>query len=289
MEELPYTKVYQRLTHSLKTVYPPGEASAMARMVLEDLTGVSAGQALLADGMMIGLSQLQNLTHIESALLNQEPIQYVLGHADFLDFRLMVNADVLIPRPETEELAQWIIEAHSTGTKHPATVLDIGTGSGCLALALKATFPEAEVVAADVSPAALQVAQKNAEKYDLDLSFLQLDILQAQPDSLLPELDLVVSNPPYILPAEAAAMLPNVLDHEPHAALFVTDGDPLQFYRAIERFCHGRLAREGSVYLELNAAQATAIEAYYQNQGWNTVLKRDFQGQPRMLKAFRRV
>lgn len=286
MSDLGYKAAYNNLKHALMALYPEGEASAMARIVLEELTGVSALAGFFSEAQALDRLQYMEFIRIKAALLKQEPLQYVLGYADFLGFRLRVNRAVLIPRPETEELADWVLQEQGQDLAPRSAILDIGTGSGCLAIALKAGIPAANVFALDSSSEALSLARTNAGKYGLDISFLHIDILEPQAGHILPALDLVISNPPYILPEEGAAMGSNVLDYEPQSALFVTDNDPLQFYKAIARFCKRRMKPDGCIYLELNASQAGSIAGYYRSLGWETAIKADFQGLPRMLKVF---
>lgn len=211
------------------------------------------------------------------------PIQYIIGKTYFSDFEIAVQEGVLIPRPETDELVDWIIKEHKN-TNKKLNIWDIGTGSGCIALALKRKLSNANLFATDVSYVALNIAKRNAAALNVDITFLIDDILVDQPKPI-PPMDIIVSNPPYILSEESKEMEQHILAHEPHLALFVTGDDPLQFYKAIERIGKQYLNKNGLLYLELHASYATDTQSYFEEKGWNTLLKRDMQGADRMLKC----
>ncbi len=278
---------FDRLQQQLATIYDTAEALNIADWVMESLCGQRRSQWLLQKDKELDGKAMETLERYTAELLQHRPVQYVLGESYFYDLKLFVDERVLIPRPETEELADWILK-YARGRKLQAPmVLDIGTGSGCLALSLKKHIANAAVYAVDISEGALAVAGHNANTLGLDIHLLRADILTASGWETVPNPDIIVSNPPYITLPEQDTILPNVLQYEPHQALFVTDNDPLQFYKAIERYAAQRLKPEGSVFLELHRDFAVATQAYYEQQGWQTELRKDMQGAERMLHCHR--
>jgi len=276
-------QAYHQLWEALITRYDDREARSIARIVFEDEFGVT--NVLRRD--QLAPYQLMRLSRIQSRLLNNEPLQYVLGQADFYGLQLQVNEHVLIPRQETEELVHWILETMGGAATDPAwQVLDVGTGSGCIAIALKKEAPTLKVHALDHSEKALEVARANSERYSAALQLHQLDILDAGGWSRLPSFDLIVSNPPYI-PEEEAHLVPdNVKRYEPRRALFVDDADPLLFYRTITAFAGRRLLPGGWLFFEVNEYRAGAVVALLQAAGMEPVeLRRDMNGKERMVRG----
>ena len=272
---------YRETLHALASLYPQGEASALARMVFEERFGLSQTDLLLGKDSNLSANDLAELHNIVARLQKNEPIQYVLGETAFCGLHIGVGPGVLIPRPETEELVEWIT-AHYAGQQPPLRVLDIGTGSGCIALALASRGFHVE--AWDVSPEALTIARGNAERLHLDVQFVQEDILQAKATDAC--YDILVSNPPYICQREACDMERNVLDHEPALALFVPDDDPLLFYRAIARFAHEALTPGGCLFFEINRAYSYETKCMLEREGFIDIeLRNDQFNNPRMLKA----
>lgn len=274
-------EAFDELKKSLLTIYDEGEADAIASWTIESVTGLRNGW----NEHEMEENQLALLKRYENELLRHRPVQYVLGESYFGNLKLFVDESVLIPRPETEELVMWVTEIAKKSEQ--STIIDIGTGSGCIALSLKQNLPTAAVSAVDFSVKALDVARKNAATYNLDIDFVQTDFLQQELRERLPMFDLIVSNPPYIGLDEQADMESHVLDYEPHAALFVTDNDPLQFYKAIEDFGQRKLNKGGYIFCELNSLYAAATEVYFEEKGWTVTLKKDMQGKDRMLMAQR--
>ena len=219
-----------------------------------------------------------------SELKNQRPIQYITETEWFAGLPFRVNESVLIPRPETEELVNWVLAHHKQHYRPHMNVLDIGTGSGCIAIALQKKNSSLLVSAIDISSAALQVAQQNAERLQASVTFLEVDILSKNAD-LLPQYDIIVSNPPYISETEKQEMSPRILQYEPHSALFVTNQDPLQFYKAIASFSTTHLKPKGSVFVEVNQQFAPETKTLFDEAGWDTELRKDMYGNERMLKA----
>jgi len=277
----------QLLRKSLSSLYPAAEAAAITDWVIEALSGLSREERLLTPDKLLTDAQQQQLDEWKDQLMAYRPVQYVLGSCMFYGLQLRVSEPVLIPRPETEELVHWCLQALS-GNKHaPLRILDIGTGSGCIALALKKNLPAAQVFALDISGAALDIARRNAADNRLDVSFLQWDVLSGRLPGALPQMDVIISNPPYIMPGERESMLPNVTDYEPDTALFVTDNDPLQFYRAISGIAARILAPSGMLFFELHEHFATAVIGFLQSCQWQTLLRNDMQGKARMLRGIR--
>jgi len=219
-------------------------------------------------------------------LHNAEPVQYVLGHAGFCGKDFRVRHGVLIPRPETEELCRWIAEENENS--EAVKVLDIGSGSGCIAVTLALNLPQADVCAWDVSPEAILLTQENATLLNAHVTVERHDILSAEPNTAA--WNIIVSNPPYICEKEKTMMHANVLMHEPPLALFVPDNDPLLFYRAIARYAAASLRPHGSLYFELNPLHAAETARMLRKEGFeNIIIKRDEQGKERMVKAEKEV
>lgn len=209
-----------------------------------------------------------------------EPVQYITEHTWFFGRRFKVNGSVLIPRPETEELVDWIIkDRKNTG---PCTILDIGTGSGCIAVTLTLELPEADVYAIDVSEEAVAIAKENADAFEAEVRFSVTDFLEVEPAH---GYDVIVSNPPYISSDEYEALDPHVREYEPQMALGHSSGDPLIFYRQIAQ--KGRLHHGGAIYVEMNEFRWKEIEALFHLEAYKTLVKNDLQGKPRMLKAWK--
>lgn len=283
---------YEQFWQSLTARYETGEARAVARMVLEVGFGMSMAQ-LLCDGLSnLSEAELLRLSEMQQRLLKGEPVQYVLGVADFGPYQLQVATGVLIPRPETYELCEVIVKDFSKSSHSPLRILDLGTGSGCIACTLAAELPAAEMTACDISAEALAIAKKNARKLDVSVRFVQGDMLaldhseELAPERIKMHWDVMVSNPPYICMEEAALMEPHVLEHEPHQALFVPDDDPLLFYRAIADYATKTLRHGGTLYLELNAHYAEDCRQLFIQNGFADVrLMEDQFGKLRFLKA----
>jgi release factor glutamine methyltransferase len=217
-------------------------------------------------------------------LLQQEPVQYILQQAWFGKYKFYVDKNVLIPRPETEELVEWIIEDAIARTEK-IRVLDIGTGSGCIPISLKKRMPAAEVWAIDISEGALEVAKRNASTIGADIHFLQLDMLDSLQWTSLPAFDIIVSNPPYIPENNKAAMLPNVLQYEPAIALFVPDEDALLFYKAITAFAKTHLQKKGLLYFEIHEDLGESVAELLQAEGFSAEIRKDMQQKDRMVKS----
>jgi len=267
----------------LRTLYPQEELHTFVYMLFEAFLGWDKTQFLLHRDDTINQSDLLRFHWAAEDLKRHRPIQHIIGYTHFCGLRIDVSPDALVPRPETEEIVQRII---CSGSPAPAAVLDLCTGSGCIAIALKHHFPAARVTALDLSPAALGLARRNAQQNHANINFVLADLLQPrQLDRLPSPFDLIVSNPPYVMERERAAMQPNVLDYDPPQALFVPDSDPLLFYRAIGHYAARSLAHGGRLVVEINQALAPETAQLLQAMGFDTSLTDDFRGHPRCLAA----
>lgn len=272
---------YRELWRTLEPLYGNGEARAVTDYVLDVCFGLSKADIMCRAVEEMTAEKTAELNKIFGRLMEGEPVQYVLGRAEFCGRWFDVRPGVLIPRPETEELCAWIT-ADSKASGSPK-VLDIGTGSGCIAITLQLDMPESKVTAWDISADALDVARENAQQLGANVNFVKLDALNAKPEG---EWDVIVSNPPYICEKEKKDMAVNVLEHEPHTALFVPDADPLLFYRAITRLAVQTLSKGGRLYFEINPIYADDTCRMMQAEGMTAVeLRSDMYGKQRMAKG----
>lgn len=247
----------------LEPYYPAEEAAALSRVVCCDLLGVAPVDYYLGKDMVLSPEKEQKLEDILSRLSRFEPLQYIEGRVRFLGREFRVAPGVLIPRPETEELVELVLREIPAG----ARVLDVGTGSGCIAVSLAKELPEFSVTAWDVSPEAIGVARANAGRLQAEVRFVECDVLTCQPGAD-DRYDVIVSNPPYVTESEKRDMEPNVLQWEPSLALFVPDDDPLRFYRRIAALGRGMLNDGGRLYFEINRAMGHAMEAMLRAMGY---------------------
>jgi len=278
---------------AIRKIYDSREAETITHWVLEKVTGLNKINRVLNRNRVLTDHENSLLKDYTAQLLQHRPVQYVLEEAWFYGMPLYVDKNVLIPRPETEELVAWILKDMgktpiSRETKY--SILDIGTGSGCIAIALKKNLPACEVYAIDVSEGALAVARKNAETAQCTIQFLHVDIKDQQQTRRLPEVDLIVSNPPYIPLKDKHNMNPNVLLFEPHTALFVEDRNPLSFYSAIGSLAKSHLHKDGRIYVEIYESMAEKIRSVFASYEFNRItVKKDMQGKDRMIKAARTI
>jgi release factor glutamine methyltransferase len=280
----------QQLLFQLFDIYEEREAKNIANLVMEKVTEWKRIDRIMNKETTLSAGKEKLLTTYISELLNHRPVQYVLNEAWFYGIKLYVNDHVLIPRPETEELVDWIIKdipgTTANSNSKNLQILDVGTGSGCIALALKKQLSFAEVFAIDVSKKALAVADKNSRSLDISVNFIEGDFLNKEDARRLPKVDIISSNPPYIPLGDKVSMLPNVLLHEPHLALFVEDRDPLIFYKALADFSRSHLKPGGSLYVETHEQMATQVKELFIQTGFDMVeIKIDMQGKERMVKA----
>jgi release factor glutamine methyltransferase len=277
----------QQLRFQLFHLYDEREAGNITDLVMENITGWKKIDRVVNKKVWLSDRQERLLDEYTKALLNNTPLQYVLHEAWFYNMPLYVDENVLIPRPETEELVDWMIKDTRNwelGIKN--WVLDIGTGSGCIPLAIKKSLPSIEVHSCDVSEGALKVAKKNAADQNLRIHFHLLDILSGTDRNQLPMFDIIISNPPYIPQKDKDNMAANVLQYEPHLALFVENNDPLLFYKAITDFSITHLNKNGSIYLEIHEEMAEAVIQLYNQKGFSHIeVRKDLQGRDRMVKV----
>ena len=278
---------YQQLLLQLYEIYDNREAANIADLVMEHVTGQRKIDRVVYTDLPVNEQQQQALKKFSDKLLMHQPVQYVLNEAWFAGMKFYVDENVLIPRPETEELVDWIIKEVRNAKNEVRNLIDIGTGSGCIPISLKKNLPKLNVKAIDVSEGALNVAIKNAMLQASQVYFLRMNFLEKENWSQLGMFDVIVSNPPYVKASEASAMNQNVLDHEPHLALFVPDEDALLFYRNIAVFGKSHLNENGMIFLEINEALGDDVVKLYNDYGYQTVLRKDLQNKDRMLQARR--
>lgn len=276
------SQLQQDFVNSLKGVYEKDEAENIFYLTIESLTGINYKNNKIAkftpDGCFIKM-----LGQIQLRLQQNEPIQYILNEAWFYEIPFYVDENVLIPRPETEELVDWIIKEHEQ--KEPITILEIGTGSGCIPIILKRKLPAATVYSCDISAKAIAIAAKNAHKQNIVVHFIELDFLEESCWPQLPKADIIVSNPPYIPQSDKISIHKNVLMYEPHTALFVSDSNPIVFYEAIAKAGNFLLKPNGSIYVEINEKFEKETIGVFKKNNFKTKLKTDMQGKERMIKA----
>ncbi len=270
---------YQAFLQNLSPQFGEREAISIARIVFEDAFKLFDYQSSKE------FTESDTLQEIEARLLNNEPVQYILGQADFYGLKFKVSPAVLIPRPETEELVYWILENQIT--KNPS-IIDIGTGSGCIPITLKKKIPQATISAIDVSRTALDIAKTNAVLNKVAVSFILSDILEERLWSSLDTYDIIVSNPPYIPHKEKVLMPKQVLDYEPDLALFVENDEPLIFYKKIGQFALKHLNQGGELYYECNEFNAKEVATLLRQIGFQKVeLAKDLEGKERMIRALK--
>ncbi|MDE5806701.1 MAG: peptide chain release factor N(5)-glutamine methyltransferase [Muribaculaceae bacterium] len=266
----------------LSPLYGEGEAKAMTRLIFHSLKGWNATDMIIHEGDEISGYISGKIDEIIKCLENHEPIQYILGEAYFYGMDLKVDRSVLIPRPETEELVDMIVKEWSG--RQDLRVLDIGTGSGAIAIALSRNLPFSKVEAIDISKEALSVAEGNARKMKARIAFRNEDVFVFSPDP--DSFDIIVSNPPYIDESEKAAMDRNVLDYEPHTALFVPDDNPLIFYSRIATIAAAALVDGGMIYLEINPRHCEEMKELLANEGFTDIeAVKDMYGKERFVTA----
>jgi release factor glutamine methyltransferase len=281
-------EAYNYLKNHLVKIYDAKEAANIAELVIEKISGLKKTARILNKQQALNNAQQNILQKYLQELIRHKPVQYVLNEAWFAGMKFFVDETVLIPRPETEELVEWIVQDNSPLTIHhfPFTILDIGTGSGCIAIVLKKKINNADVFAVDISEPALKIAALNAQENNVYINFSKADILQNQTNINLPLFDVIVSNPPYITKKESAEMHANVVAYEPHLALFVPDENPLLFYDAISSFALSHLKENGSLFFEIHENSGDEILTLLQQKGFQSIeIKKDLQQKNRMVKA----
>ena len=267
----------------LDGMYGSGEVGVFLDMLFEAFLGWDKVRLLTSKDETVDQSDLLRFHWALEDLKKYRPIQHIIGFVGFCGCRIEVSPDVLIPRPETEEMVNSLTPGPSP-TGEGSRILDLCTGSGCIAIALKKAFPAADVTAVDVSPAALEIARQNAKNNGVEVNFVEGDVLDGL-NGVNGSYGLIVSNPPYVRESERGQMQRNVLDYDPALALFVPDDDPLRFYRAIATIAKDHLAESGQVVVEINEALAEETCAVFKAQGFNPKVHEDFRGKPRWISA----
>jgi len=275
-------KIISFIKSELKDIYPIEEVNSFIYMIFDEVLKYSRTKVLVSSEQKIDAKYINQIYTITKELKQQKPIQYIFGKTTFYDLLFKVNPSVLIPRPETEELVDWIILENENKAQK---ILDIGTGSGCIAISLAKNLAGSTVFAADVSKEALKITEQNSKLNKVPIHLMQLDILNPVKNIDL-EFDIIVSNPPYIAEKEKSLMLPNVLNHEPELALFVSNEDPLIFYKAIINFGLNHLCSEGQIYFEINELYGSEILKLLEENGFAHIsLKKDINGKNRMIRG----
>jgi len=277
-------QTYNYIVEELTDYYPKNEIKSFASIIFLNFCNLKVVDIFSNPEFLIDKKMQKKIFLVVDRLKKQEPIQYIFGEANFFGLSFLVNKNVLIPRPETEELVEWIL-SNSSPTL-PYRILDIGTGSGCIAVSLAKNLPNASVFGLDISNEALKLAKKNAKKNNTTVHFEQVDILKSDTIISFESFDVIVSNPPYITKSEKYYMEKNVLEYEPENALFVPDNNPLLFYQRIAEFGKIRLNKNGSLFFEINSAFGKETVNMLKKTGYNEVaLRKDISGKDRMIQA----
>ena len=269
----------------LCSVYDSDEASAMILILLEHYFKITRVKMAMEPDLRLSESEMLTFHFAVKDLLKNKPIQYIIGETEFCDLKFKINENVLIPRPETSELVYKIVERQKTKDKRQLSILDIGTGSGCIAISLAKNIPDSKVHALDISEKALEVAKENAFNNNVEVTFINDDILSLK-NKIETKFDIIVSNPPYVRELEKAEMRDNVLNWEPHNALFVSDNDPLIFYRNILEFAKTHLNENGEIWFEINEYLGKEMTDLCKEYGFSDIqIFEDFRGKERVVKV----
>ncbi len=279
--------IYNDFKNQLKSIYDDREAENITEWVFENITGLKRWERSENQNEELNETDSGKFKRYLEELLKHKPIQYILNEAWFYKTKFYVNENVLIPRPETEELVEWIIndEKNNTGDSKQTNIIDIGTGSGCIAISLKRELPRTNITAIDVSGKALFVSKKNATDLNAVVVFSQIDFLNENEWKALPKYDIILSNPPYIPMNEKEILSKNVTDFEPGIALFVEDSDPFIFYKKIAKFAILHLNDSGKIYVEVHEEYAKEVSKIFENEGFISIIKKDIYGKERMVGA----
>ena len=289
-------EAYENYVTDLRGIYDLREAETITDWIFEDIAGISRMERINGRSKELDIAFVSPLKKAMELLLQHTPVQYVLGEAWFYKLKFIVNKNVLIPRPETEELVFWVIKDITTGIQDRVfsdtlpkvlKILDIGTGSGCIAIALKKEVPQCSVEAIDVSNDALSLARMNANNNNVQIEFKQLNFLDPEQRDQLSGFDLIVSNPPYISALEMNSLPKNVVDHEPRIALFPDHEDPMIFYRHIAEFATSNLKQNGIVYVEIHEQNSHTAMQIFEKRNFTCEARKDMFGRDRMLKCLR--
>ncbi|MBQ8760505.1 MAG: peptide chain release factor N(5)-glutamine methyltransferase [Bacteroidales bacterium] len=276
-------KKYYR--EQLCSIYDYDEANSLVLILLEHYFKIDKIKMALDPDLRLSESEMLTFHFAVKDLLKNKPIQYIIGETEFCDLKFKVNENVLIPRPETAEMIFKIVNSQQSTVNSHCSIIDIGTGSGCIAISLAKAFPNSKIYALDISEEALKVAKENAINNNVNINFIQDDILNLK-NKIETKFDIIVSNPPYVRELEKAEMHNNVLEWEPHKALFVSDNDPLIFYRSILEFAKTHLKENGEIWFEINEYLSKEMTALCHELGFSDVnIYKDFRGKERVVRV----
>jgi len=279
--------VFTEFKQHLGIIYNPNEIEALTLLVINELTGTSKAKIKAFPEQEVTSIEVEKLNTILKRLQNGEPVQYIFGHTEFYGLPFNVNPSVLIPRPETEELVEWALSS-VVNSEWAGNILDIGTGSGCIAISLKKNLSNTSVSAVDISPDALKTAKQNAGLNNVDVTFINDDILNIKSKIENSKFEIIISNPPYVTLHDKTQMHTNVTDFEPHTALFVPENDPLIFYKAIANFAAKNLTSDGLLFFEINESLGNETIELLKDKGFKNIeLRKDMSGRNRMIRATR--
>jgi len=279
-------QIYNDFRNKLKTIYDDREAENICDWLFENVTGLKKWERRQNQNSEFAETDSEKIKTYLEELLKHKPVQYVLHEAWFYKRKFYVNENVLIPRPETEELVEWIVsDFKKEKYSKPIKIIDIGTGSGCIPVSLKKELPESSIAAIDVSDKALSVAKINAEELHAIINFFQIDFLNENEWKMLSQYDIIVSNPPYIPLNEKEILAKNVTDFEPGIALFVKNNDPFIFYKKIAGFAKSNLKESGKIYVEVHEEYAKEVGSIFESAGFLVEIKNDIYGKQRMVKS----
>ena len=280
--------VFIGFKEKLAHLYNNNEIEALTLMVINEITALSKAQIKAFPEKETTIDQQKTLNETLSRLQTGEPIQYIFGRTEFYGLPFNVNPSVLIPRPETEELVEWVLTSVGSSQLAASNILDIGTGSGCIAISLKKHLVQSKVAAIDISTNALNTATQNAVLNKVDINFIQADILNLKSEIEILRSEIIVSNPPYVTLHDKTQMHTNVTDFEPHTALFVPEDDPLIFYKAIADFAIENLNNDGLLFLEINESLGNETVELLRSKGFKNIeLRKDMSGRDRMIRGTR--
>ena len=280
--------VFAAYKSMLSGVYEPHELEAITLLVISDVCDLSKAKIKAFPEVELPVNYLEKLAGLAAQLKTSKPIQYILGKTEFYGLPFHVNPSVLIPRPETEELVEWLLHTIRNNQIKAGRILDVGTGSGCIAISLKKNLPNFTVTAIDISAAALKTAEKNAKLNNVDIQLVEADILKLNAEMINQKFEIIISNPPYVTLHDKIQMHANVTDFEPHTALFVPEYNPLLFYNAIADYAIENLSENGLLFFEINESYGKETMALLSDKGFKYIeLRQDMSGRDRMIKADR--
>ncbi len=275
-------EIKRQYLKELETVYDKQEANSLLNILIKHFFGLSRVDQAVQTDFRLSESEILKLHFAVKDLKNEKPVQYITGETEFQGLKLKVTPEVLIPRPETEELIDLIVKENTS--RKINSILDIGTGSGCIALSLKKYFPESEVTGIDISENSLKIANENSELNGLQVNFVKADILDSNVKNKFEKFDLIVSNPPYVTEDDKILMKKNVLEFEPHLALFVENNEPLVFYEKIADFSVEKLNPDGQLWFEVNEKYGYEVSGLLKHKGFkNVMVIKDFMGKERFV------